>query len=118
MTGPEVTRPERSGEHTASGPVRLDIEGELTVLTAAEHHERLQRFLAEGPWLEVGLSAVTELDTAGLQVLLLARGEAERRGAALRLCAPSPAVRDVLALAWLTPDLADAADAADAEEAA
>ncbi|UWP86226.1 STAS domain-containing protein [Dactylosporangium fulvum] len=96
---------------TASVPVRLDIKGELTVITAAEHHERLQRFLAEGPQLELGLAAVTELDTAGLQVLLLARGEAERRGVALRLCEHSPAVHDVLALAWLTPDLDDAAQA-------
>ncbi|WP_432969330.1 STAS domain-containing protein [Dactylosporangium sp. CA-233914] len=90
---------------TGPAPARLEIEGELSIISAAEHHERLLRFLTGGPDLEIGLSGVTELDTAGLQVLLMARQEARRRELRLRLSDHSPAVRDVLALAWLTPDL-------------
>ena len=66
---------------------------------------RLLRFLGEGPDLEIGLGGVTELDTAGLQVLLLIRQEARRRDLRLRLTDHSAAVRDVLAVAWLTPEL-------------
>ncbi|MFI5910602.1 lipid asymmetry maintenance protein MlaB [Dactylosporangium sp. NPDC051541] len=84
---------------------RLDLDGELTIVYAAEQHEQLLRFLTGGPDLELGLGGVTELDTAGLQVLLLAVREARRRGLRLRLTDLSPAVRDVLAVAWLTPDL-------------
>jgi anti-sigma B factor antagonist len=85
----------------------LAIAGELTILTAAEHHERLLRALGDsaGEDAEVDLSGVTDVDTAGLQVLLLARREARRRGVLLRLTGHSPAVHDTLALAWLTPDL-------------
>ncbi|MGI5240885.1 STAS domain-containing protein [Dactylosporangium sp. CA-139066] len=86
----------------------LQIEGELTILTASEHHERLLQAFGDGD-VEVGLSGVTDLDTAGLQVLLLARREARRRGVVLRLAGLSPAVLDVLALARLTPELEAAA---------
>jgi anti-sigma B factor antagonist len=84
---------------------RLEIEGDLTIISAAEQHERLLRFLGEGPDLEIALGGVTELDTAGLQVLLLIRQEARRRELRLRLTEHSAAVRDVLAVAWLTPEL-------------
>ncbi|MER7008836.1 STAS domain-containing protein [Dactylosporangium sp. NPDC000555] len=94
---------------TAAAPARLEIEGELTILTAAEYHEGLLRLLTGGQDLEVGLAGVTEFDTAGLQVLMLARQEARRRGVPLRLTGHSAAVLEVLALAWLTPDLGAAA---------
>ena len=55
--------------------------------------------------LELGLGGVTDLDTTGLQVLLLAKQEARRRDLRLRLTGHSPAVLDVLAVAWLDGDL-------------
>jgi anti-anti-sigma factor len=86
---------------TRQRPRRLNIEGDLTILTAAEHHQRLRSFLADGTNLQVGLSGVRELDTAGLQVLLLARREANQRKAVLTLCDLSQAVNDVLAIVHL-----------------
>jgi anti-sigma B factor antagonist len=84
---------------TGSGAHRLDLDGELTVSTAAETHQRVLAFLAEAPDLELGLSGVTEVDTAGMQLLLFARQEADRRRVSLAFDAPSPAVLHVLAIA-------------------
>jgi anti-sigma B factor antagonist len=80
---------------------RLDLEGEVTIATAAETHQQILALLASGPDLEIGLSGVTELDTAGLQVLLFARQEADRREVSLAFGAPSPAAEDVMAIAGL-----------------
>jgi anti-anti-sigma factor len=44
---------------------------------------------------------VTELDTCGLQVLLMLRRAAAAQGRQLRLLAPSAVVRDVLTLCGL-----------------
>ena len=93
---------------SAQRPLRLNIDGELTILTAAEHHQRLRSFLADGTNLQLGLSGVSELDTAGLQVLLLARREANRRKAVLKLCDLSQAVSDVLAIVHLGAEFTSA----------
>lgn len=77
----------------------LALEGELTIFRAAE----LRQALLDNPPPEaLDLSGVTEIDTAGLQLLMLARGEAERAQRPLRLQAPSTVVADVLALVNLT----------------
>jgi anti-anti-sigma factor len=79
----------------------LSFDGELTILTAAEHHRRLRLSLADGVDLHLDLSGVSEIDTAGLQVLLIADRAARQLGAVLTLGEPSPAVRDVLAIPHL-----------------
>lgn len=45
---------------------------------------------------EINLSEVSEMDSAGLQILILAKREAERHGTSLRLNGHSRAVLDVL----------------------
>ncbi|MEV6925828.1 STAS domain-containing protein [Dactylosporangium sp. NPDC051485] len=86
----------------------LAFEGELTVMTAAEQHARLRAYLrGTGPF-ELDLSGVTELDTAGLQLLLAAHHDARQQGAHLTLRHPSPAVATALAVAHLdTESLGD-----------
>ena len=51
--------------------------------------------------VEVDLSQVSELDTAGVQLLLFGRRLAEARGKELRLLAPSAAVIEVFDLLHL-----------------
>ena len=80
---------------------RLAIEGELTISTAAEHRQRLLAALPGSPGLRLDLSGVEELDTAGLQVLLLARREADRLNLTVEFGDPSRAVEAVLTLAQL-----------------
>ncbi len=84
----------------------LELDGELTIAVAAEQQARLRAFLQQRTATAgIDLSGVTELDTAGLQLLLAARREAAQQGTALTFLDPSPAVRDVFATANLVPEL-------------
>lgn len=84
---------------------RMDLEGELTIVTAAAQYERLRSGLAAGGDLVLDLAGITDLDTAGLQLLLVARREADHAGITVSLSDPSQAVRDVLAIARLEAEL-------------
>ncbi|MGF6400268.1 anti-sigma B factor antagonist [Pseudomonas frederiksbergensis] len=77
---------------------RLFIEGELNIYTAAEWKTRLDDLIAQGEDLELDLGRVQELDTAGLQLLIMAKKEANLRNRQLRLANHSPAVLEVFAL--------------------
>ena len=76
----------------------LSIEGELTIYTAATQKDAILAFLHAGDSLELNLSQVTEMDTAGLQLLIMAKNEATQTGKSLRLSMHSPAVLEVLEL--------------------
>ena len=71
----------------------LSIVGELTIYRAAELKDAL---LAEAalPGGRLDLGGVTDIDTAGLQLLLLARREAAACGHVLPLQPVSAAVRE------------------------
>lgn len=73
------------------------IEGEMTVYRAAELKPVLLQAARDGAAPALDLSAVTEIDTAGVQLLLLARSVAAARGVPLHLPAASAVVRDTLA---------------------
>jgi anti-anti-sigma factor len=88
----------------------IRVSGELTVHSAAEHWTALLLALGEADGIELDLSEVTELDTAGLQVLLLVKRECAQLGKALRLIAPAQAVLEVLTIAHLDPELEHIAD--------
>jgi anti-sigma B factor antagonist len=72
----------------------LRIEGELTIFRALE----LKPALLGTGLREIDLSGVTELDTAGVQLLMLAKKTAQSAGRELRLVAHSPAVIEVFEL--------------------
>lgn len=57
--------------------------------------------------LEVGLANVTEMDSAGLQVLILAKREAVRQGKRLALSQHSPAMTELIELYNLAGWFAD-----------
>ena len=73
----------------------LRIEGELTIYRAAELKETLLAAVAAHAALDVDLTAVTELDTAGVQMLLVAKRSAAASGHAMRLMGHSAPVIDV-----------------------
>lgn len=81
---------------TKNGICRLAIEGEMTIYTALDTKPQLLRHLAKLKELEVDLSQVTEIDSAGLQLLIMLKRETAKRNAVLRLTAHSPAVTDVI----------------------
>jgi anti-anti-sigma factor len=85
----------------------LLLEGELSIYRAAELKPLMLAALDDRV-AGFDLSEVTEIDTAGVQLLLLARREAAARGLALRLASASPAVRSAFALLELDSHLAAA----------
>ncbi len=80
----------------------LHLEGELNIYTAAEVRLRLLDTLTRHGDPQLDLSAVTDVDTAGLQLLMLAQREAAHRGKRLHSLNPSPVVVEVLELCNLT----------------
>ncbi len=86
---------------------RMRITGEMTLYTAAALHARISKGLERPATELLDLSGVTEFDTAGLQLLLVARRKAAAMGRELHIAAVSPAVADVLDLlqltAWVAP---------------
>lgn len=78
-----------------SAPAALRLEGELTIFRAMELKPML---LTEPLPPEIDLAGVTEIDTAGVQLLLLAKKTAQAQQRELRLVNHSPAVLEVFEL--------------------
>lgn len=85
----------------------LDIEGELTIFTAADQKTQLLAFLESGDELEINLTGVNEIDTAGLQLLILIKREAAHAGKTLSFVMHSKVVVDILELTKLTTAFGD-----------
>jgi anti-sigma B factor antagonist len=78
---------------------REALTGELTIYRAAELQQQLLAALQHGGGsLEVDLSGVTELDTAGLQLLIALKKSAQEAGGQLSLAGHSAAVIEVFEL--------------------
>ncbi len=74
----------------------LVLDGELTIYRAAELKETLLNALAADTRdLEINLAAVSELDSAGLQLLMLVKKAAQQQKRDVHLVAHSPAVVEV-----------------------
>jgi anti-anti-sigma factor len=86
------------GETSQGAVACLAVEGELTIYRAAELKPALMDAVRAHDAPVFDLSAVTEFDSAGLQLLLMARREAALLGRQLAVSAASPAVRDACAL--------------------
>lgn len=82
-------------EVDADGVTRLALEGELTIYRAADLKVEVLDALRKAATLEIDLSGVCELDTAGLQVLMLAKQTAHAEQRTLRLVQHSPAVLEI-----------------------
>lgn len=75
------------------------LAGEMTVHRAEELKPALLDALpADKATAHLDLSQVSEIDTAGLQLLISACAEMKRRGGALQIVAASGAVTEVLTL--------------------
>jgi anti-anti-sigma factor len=75
------------------------IQGEFTIFTASATKPLLLEAIDQADAeLEINLANVTEIDTAGLQLMILAKREAAARGKNLRFSHHSNAVVDLLDL--------------------
>ena len=86
---------------------RIEIKGELSIFTAAVLRQQLLDALDGETDVEVDLSAVSEMDSAGMQLMVAAKREAGVRNKSLRFTGHSPAVFDVLELCDLSGHLGD-----------
>lgn len=92
---------------------RASLVGELCVFHAAELKPRLLALTTSaGGEQEIDLAQVSEVDTAGVQLLLLARREAAGAGGRLRYVNHSAPVLEALLLLNLAAELGDPASIA------
>jgi anti-sigma B factor antagonist len=82
--------------------VTMRLDGELSIYRAAALKDVLLAPLAAGSMIELDLAGVTEIDTAGLQLLMLAKNTALALGGDLRLSASSQPVLALLELLGLS----------------
>lgn len=83
-----------SDKDLQNDPAVLCIDGELTIFRALE----LKPVVLAATLREIDLSGVTDIDTAGVQLLMLAKKTAQAAQRELRLVAHSPAVIEVFEL--------------------
>ena len=86
----------------------VHVDGELTVYTCRElKPQLLEQLTAHPEAATLDLSRVSAIDTAGLQLLMVARQQARDGGRELRIRNPSQVVSEVLDLCrlgeWLAP---------------
>lgn len=90
-----------------NGKVVIKVVGELTIYTAVQARKEFADALEVHASPEVDLSGVSEIDTAGVQVLLWAKQEAVRHGRVIPFAFHSPEVMEVLDLLNLVGTLGD-----------
>ena len=86
---------------------RLSLTEDLTIYHALEQKKTLLAALAATSELELDLLQVGDIDTAGLQLLLLLKKEAQRAGKRVAIVAHSQAVRSVIDFCNLAAELGD-----------
>ncbi len=84
-----------------NGHCRARIDGDMTIYTAGEYRETLLEQCHSREGLELDLEEVTEIDAAGLQLLVALRKHLEDTESGLQLKKTSEAVQKALALTQL-----------------
>lgn len=90
-----------------NGVTHLAIQGEMTIYTALEQKEALSAHLKSSQELQIDLSGVSEIDSAGLQLLLFIKRETSAQQMKLSLVQHSQAVVEVLELLNLSKHFGD-----------
>lgn len=91
----------------AAGVVRLSAGSDLTIYSAARLKKSLVDALNQPGPLELDLSEVEDMDTAGVQLLVALKREGQRRNREIRLVSHSPTVVAVLDLFSLSGPFGD-----------
>ncbi len=80
------------------GLCEVTLDGELTIYEAAELKAEFDKYIDKCKAITINLSAVSEIDTACFQVLMMAKSECLKKNKEFTMNAHSPAVFDVLEL--------------------
>ncbi len=84
--------------HAETRPPRLTLAGEMGIYAAAELKSRLLSAVDACAELEIDLSQVEEIDSAGLQLLILAKRQTLAQNKTLTLTGHSRVVLELLEL--------------------
>lgn len=89
---------------TDSAATTLAIAGEFNIFNAASLKTQLLEVIHQAPTLdiEIDLYDVTEIDTAGLQLMIMAKREAAKLGKSVRFSNHSGPVLELIELCDLT----------------
>ncbi len=90
-----------------NGITNITIKDEMTIYTALEQKNELAPHLKTDHELHINLSEVSEIDSAGLQILLFLKHEATTKNIDLSLLNHSQSVVEVLELLNLTAHFGD-----------
>jgi anti-sigma B factor antagonist len=90
-----------------NGVCHLTIKDEMTIYTAAQYKDELLSYFSDCHEMEIDLSEVTELDSAGLQILLLLESESAKTNKELHFIHHSQPVIEVIELLNLAAHFGD-----------
>lgn len=85
----------------------VTLEGEMTIYTAAELKEKLLAVLDYPQELEVNLSDVSEIDSAGIQLLMMLKKERSAHQRSFSLVEHSTVILDAFETMGLVPYFGD-----------
>ena len=85
----------------------LLVDDEMTIYTAAEQKNELLGHLSDCHEIELDLSHVTEIDSAGLQILMVLKSEGIRLKREVRFTQHSQSVVEIFEMLKLTTRFAD-----------
>ncbi|MCP4134244.1 MAG: STAS domain-containing protein [bacterium] len=74
---------------TPDGDTILKINGDMTIYSARGFKDLLLKYIESSSALALDLSGVGKIDTAGFQLLILGKREAEKAGKNLKVVNPS-----------------------------
>lgn len=94
-------------EQYKDGVLHLNLSDEMTIYTAAELKQKLFSAWDKAQELEIDLSEVTEIDSAGVQILMQLKHEGDECNKPIRYINHSQPVIAVLELLNLTSKFAD-----------
>lgn len=80
----------KNGDH-----VKAKLQDSLDISNVSEARDNILQLLNSGNAIRFDLSSMTEIDTAGVQLILAVRKEAQVQGKECRFVHPSPPVEDV-----------------------
>ena len=76
----------------------LTLNGDMTIYTAAENKDHFDHYFNNDLDISLDMSAVSEFDSTGFQMLLLLEQQAKENDKNFSVKPASPAVEEVLAL--------------------
>ena len=90
-----------------NGQCSIRVESGMTIYEAQEINAKLKQHIDACEAIELNLEGVSEIDTAGVQVLLVAKRAAEKRGKVFNITSHSEAVVQVFEMLNIAHEFGD-----------